>query len=348
MNPTIKRIFSPRNIIALVLLLLCLVLLLLSCKPRREYRTTEGLVFGTVYHVTYAATEPLDAVIDSTLRRVDFSLSLFNRESTLARLNRGETVARDSLFEYVYNRGMEISRATDGRFDMTVAPLVNLWGFGIAKRGTNFDSIAACADSIRATIGYDKCHLIIEGDSMRLEGARLDAAAIAKGYASDLVARALTRAGATDCCVEIGGEVAVRGHNPQGEEWRIGINRPVSDSLNYESDPADVLRLTDSGMATSGNYRNFYRLGARQVAHTIDPRTARPVFSNVLSATIVAPDCITADAFATASMVAGLDSAIAMVAARPELRAYFIHKVDKRLYVTSVENGKLNPKKPLK
>lgn len=344
MKDTIRRIFSVKNIIALVLLILCLVLLLCFCTRRRAYITAEGVAFGTIYHITYAATAEEDSAIGAALEAIDRSLSLFNPESTLARLNRGDTVAVDSLFLTVYNRGMEVSRATGGCFDMTVAPLVNLWGFGPEERRQNYDSLAAIADSLSQTIGYERISLTVRDGRMWLEGGSVDAAAIAKGFAADVVGRALRARGVEDYCVEIGGEIAVRGHNPEGHKWRIGINHPEADSAGFVSKADDIVELTDAGMATSGNYRNFYRMGQRQIVHTIDPRTARPIQSDILSATIIAADCVTADAFATASMVAGLDEAVSLVRQHNELSAYFIHGDEHALYITSVVNGRVTRK----
>jgi len=339
MNEKIKRFVNWRTVTALLLMALCIVMMCMGCKTRMEWYKMEGMVFGTTYHITYQYKMEEDSVVKQQLERIDNSLSLFNDNSTLARLNRGETVEVDSLFIMVYEKGMAISMATGGCFDMTVAPLVNLWGFGRdGKSEENFDSLKVISDSLMAFVGYEKCRLIVEGDSMRLVGGTVDAAAIAKGFACDVVASALKVNGCENFCVEIGGEVVVSGKNPKGTDWRIGINKPDEENLN---DIEDALSLTDCGMATSGNYRNYYQMGDVKVAHTIDPRQGMPVASDILSATIVADDCMTADAWATACMVAGLKESVGWMNEHKELKAFFITKQGKELKMTIVENGEL-------
>lgn len=338
MNEKIKRFVNWRTLTALLLMLLC-ILMMCMCKPRMDWYKMEGMAFGTTYHITYQYKMREDSVVKQQLERIDNALSLFNDKSTLSRLNRGETVKIDSLFMTVFEKGMTISQATGGCFDMTVAPLVNLWGFGVKdKSGVNFDSLKVVADSLRQIVGYEKCELIVEGDSMRLVGGTVDAAAIAKGFACDVVAAALKANGCENYCVEIGGEVVVCGQNPRGEDWRIGINKPEEQSMN---DIEDALSLTDCGMATSGNYRNFYQMGDVKVAHTIDPRRGMPVETDILSATIVADDCMTADAWATACMVAGLKESVGWMMEHKELKAYLITKKGNEFKMTIVENGEL-------
>lgn len=339
MDDRIKRFVNWRTVSALLLIVLCIIMLCIGCTERKEWRKKEGMAFSTTYHITYQSDERQDSVIEAQLDRIDVSLSLFNDKSTLARLNRGETVEVDSLFIAVYEKGMSVSEATGGCFDMTVAPLVNLWGFGRdEKKRVNLDSLKVVADSLRQRVGYEKCELIVMGDSMTLVGGTIDAAAIAKGFACDVVAASLKANGCDNFCVEIGGEVVVCGQNPRGEDWKIGINKPEEGSgLDVE----DALSLTNCGMATSGNYRNFYQMGDVKVAHTIDPRKGIPVASDILSATIVADDCMTADAWATACMVAGLKESVGWMTEHKELRAYFITRKGNGLKMTVVEGGKL-------
>lgn len=206
---------------------------------------------------------------------------------------------------------------------MTVAPLVDLWGFGLKNRRV---VRAAEVDSALACVGYEK--VVMEGGVLRklVPCVRIDAGAIAKGAACDVVLDSLRAHGCRDVCVEIGGEVAVWGVNRRGKEWRIGVNRPVEDSLSVVNEIEVVATLESGrGMATSGNYRNYYEMGGRKFSHTIDPKSGYPVRHSMLSATVVAPDCMTADAWATACMVAGLDSARRWVSERAELEAYLIY-----------------------
>ncbi|MCS2319177.1 FAD:protein FMN transferase [Bacteroides fragilis] len=209
---------------------------------------------------------------------------------------------------------------------MTVAPLANAWGFGF-KKGAFPDSIMI--DSLLQITGYQKVKL--ENGKVIKEDPRvmLSCSAVAKGYSVDVVARYLDSKGIKNYMVDIGGELVVKGVNPKEEAWRIGINKPVDDSLSLNQEIQTTLKLTNVGIATSGNYRNFYYKDGKKYAHTIDPRTGYPVQHNILSATVVADDCMTADALATAFMVMGLDEAEAFTKSHPNIGAYFIYSDEK-------------------
>ena len=293
-----------------------------EAKP--EYRTAQGLVFGTSYHITYLYNADLQEDIEKTLALVDNALSMFNPNSTISAVNRSESVfVDDTLFLKVFRRAMEISDLTGGAFDITVAPAVNAWGFGF-KHAENIRQ--ATIDSLLEITGYRKIHEadgLITKDDPRI---MLDCSAIAKGFGSDMVASMLRSKGIVDFMVEIGGEIVVSGQNPKGKLWNIGISKPVDDSLSVSSELQTVIPVTDIAMATSGNYRNFYVKDGRKYAHTIDPHTCQPVSHSLLSATVFAPDCATADALATSMMVMGLDSAQALLSRHPEFQAYLIYQ----------------------
>ena len=293
-----------------------------EAKP--EYRTAQGLVFGTSYHITYLYNADLKADIEQTMAKVDNALSMFNPESTISAVNNAASIqVEDTLFLNVFRRAMEISEWTDGAFDITVAPAVNAWGFGF-KHAENIKQ--ATIDSLLEITGYTKIHEndgLIEKDDPRI---MLDCSAIAKGFGSDMVADMFRSKGINDFMVEIGGEIVVSGNNPKGKMWNIGISKPVDDSLSVNTELQTVIPLTDIAMATSGNYRNFYMKDGRKYAHTIDPHTCMPVSHSLLSATVFAPDCATADALATSMMVMGLDSAQALLSRHPEIQAYFIYQ----------------------
>ena len=222
-----------------------------------------------------------------------------------------------------------IYEESHGAFDPTVAPLVNAWGFGF-KSG--IDVTTSTIDSLRSLIGMSRISLIdghVVKDDQRI---MLDFSAIAKGYGSDRVARVLDSCGVQNYMVEIGGEVVVRGHNRNGNPWGIGINKPIDDSLSTNQELQTVLRLTDCAIATSGNYRNFYYKDGVKYAHTIDPRSGYPVQHSLLSATVIADNCMRADALATAFMVLGADSAMAYCKRHPEIDGYFIVAADSGRY----------------
>ena len=287
------------------------------------YQQSEGAIFGTVWHATYQSDSSLEASIIAKLQAVDASLSMFNPKSTLSRINSGESMLTDSLLRFVLTQAQQISKVTDGAFDVTVAPLVNAWGFGF-KNGALPDS--AQVDSLRQFVGWQGIEL--RGDSLLKADSRMviDLSAIAKGFGVDQVASLFRSKGINNYMIEIGGEIVVSGQNPKHKPWHIGVNKPVEDSTSTNQEIQTILELTDCAMATSGNYRNFY-IGpnGRKLAHTIDPHTGYPVQHSILSSTVVAPTCAMADAFATSFMVMGLDKAKQILAGQPQLKAYFIY-----------------------
>ncbi|MEG1586443.1 MAG: FAD:protein FMN transferase [Bacteroidales bacterium] len=287
------------------------------------YQRDEGTIFGTIYHISYEYPENLHQQIKEELKRFDASMSTFNKNSIISRINRNDsTVEADEWFIRVFNTGRDVSAATEGSFDMTVAPLVNAWGFGFKKS----DQVTpALIDSIRSFVGQEKIRLagkkVIKTDLRVM----LDASAIAKGYACDVIGELLTKKGIRNYMVEIGGEVSAKGKNTSGKCWRIGINKPIEDQSASAGEIQEIINLCGGGMATSGNYRNFYYKEGKRYAHTIDPRTGYPVEHSLLSATVIAPSCMLADAFATAFMVLGLDKSMEIVEKNPEIDAYFIY-----------------------
>lgn len=304
-----------------------LFLLLCGCTSRiATYTQNAGEIFHTTYHITYQSDKDWQTSIDSCLQCVDASLSMFNPHSTLSRINKAGTepvdISDDSLACYLISRALEISALTDGAFDITVAPLVNLWGFGLQKSA---DVTPRQVDSIRSFVGYQK--ILFDGQCVTKADSRmkLDASAIAKGYACDVVAGLLESRGCQNYLVEIGGEIYMKGMNAKGEPWRVGVDKPVADPFAADRQLQIAIQLTDRGMATSGNYRNFYTKDGRRIAHTIDPFTGYPVEHSLLSATVLAPDCLTADALATSFMVMGLDKAKELSSMLPELLCYFIY-----------------------
>ena len=322
---------TRRNFLWVALLVLGTIWILARHNQARAYQKDNGLIFGTIYNITYQHASNLKADIEAELHRFDGSLSPFNDTAVITRINRGEDIAGDTLFCNVFRRSMEISHETEGAFDITVAPLANAWGFGF-KKGEFPDS--ATVDSLRQLVGYEKVELTADGHVRRQDDRmQLSCSAVAKGYAVDVIAQLLRRKGVKNFMVDIGGEVVVSGL------WRIGINKPVDDSLSLNQELQTVLTLTDVGIATSGNYRNYYYHEGKKYAHTINPHTGYPALHNLLSATVIARDCMSADAYATAFMVMGLERAKAFVEARPDLDAYFIYADSTGSYQTYMTEG---------
>lgn len=327
---------TKKSFLWLAFLILATIWILARHKQQPAYNSITGFVFGTVYNITYEHNGDLKDEIEAELKRFDQSLSPFNDSSVISRINRNEELVTDSFFRKCFNRSMEISRETNGAFDITIAPLANAWGFGF-KKGAFPDSLMI--DSLREITGYEKVKL--EDDKVIKQDPRimLSCSAVAKGYSVDVVAQLLDRKGIKNYMVDIGGEVVVKGKNPNDRLWRIGINKPIDDSLSVRQDIQTVLELTDLGMATSGNYRNFYYKDGKKYAHTIDPRTGYPVQHSILSSTVIAEDCMTADALATSFMVMGLEEAEKFCKANPKIDAYFIYSGENGEFKTYYTEG---------
>lgn len=308
--------------LAFLLFLIVGTVLIIRQQRTMPYQHHTGRIFGTTYSVSYQSDHDYERDILTELHRVDNALSMFNDSSIISRVNRGESVQADRLFTDVFNLAQQVSAATDGAFDITVAPLVNLWGFGF-KQGTPPSDHAV--DSLLQYVGYQGVSLKNGRVIKRHTATMLDCSAIAKGYGSDRIARLLRAKGIDNFMVEIGGEIVTHGLNSERLPWKIGVTKPTDDSLSVNEELQTVLNVTDVAMATSGNYRRFYYKNGRRLAHTIDPKTGRPVQHTLLSATVLAPDCATADAYATAFMVMGIDRAKTILEHNPRLMAYFIY-----------------------
>lgn len=315
------------NLVFLLFLIVGTIIIVGQNKP--TFRTQQGKIFGTLYTVTYEHNADLQTEIVAAMQAVDNSLSPFNKQSIITAINNNDSTEVDSLFSEVFHTAKQIYAESHGAFDPTVAPLVNAWGFGF-KRGT--DVCSATIDSLCQLVGFDR--IVLDGKQVSKADDRmqLDFSAIAKGFGSDCVARVLDSHGIKNYMVEIGGEVVVKGHNKNGNPWGIGITKPVDDSLSVSQELQTVLRLTDCAIATSGNYRNFYYKDGVKYAHTIDPRSGYPVQHSLLSATVIADNCMRADALATAFMVLGADSAMAYCERHPEIKGYFIVAADSGRY----------------
>ncbi len=310
----------------LVLLIVGTVLIIRQ-QQSVPYQTNSGLIFGTSYNIKYQCDSNLVKGIEEELKRVDNSLSTFNEKSIITAVNQNKEVVLNDMFLSVYKKAMEVSENTDGAFDITVAPLVNAWGFGF-KNGINPEK--AQVDSLLQIVGYKKVEL--KGDRVVKQDPRimLDCSAIAKGFGVDVIANYLRNLGVKNFMIEIGGEIVTSGINEQRLPWKIGVTKPTDDPLgDAGGELMTVMNVTDKAMATSGNYRNFYYKGGKKYAHTIDPKTGYPVQHSLLSATVIARDCATADAYATSFMVMGLEKAKKFLEQHTELMAYFIYSDEK-------------------
>lgn len=284
------------------LLLLLLPLLFVSCNEKQvTYMEDKGEIFHTTYSIKYKYSRSLKAEIEAELARFDDSLNPFKPTSIISKVNNNEEVVLDSLFINVFNKSQEVSKVSEGLFDITLSPLINAWGFGFK----NIQNVTPqMIDSLKSIIGYEKIQLqngqVIKADPR----IQINTSGIAKGYSSDIIANLLRSYGITDYMVEIGGEVAAKGVNSKGECWHIGIDKPVDEKVPAHRELQTIIQLCDKSMATSGSYRNFYIKDGQKYAHTINPKTGYPSESNILSVTVIADDCMTADAYATVFILA--------------------------------------------
>lgn len=309
----------------------------------KKYVTDNGRVFGTFYQIKYASNgKDVKTEYLAALAAVDTALSTFNKQSTITRVNLSSDSVfltdKDSLFIKVYNKACEISSITNGAFDITVAPLVNAYGFGFDPDRSTPDSVIA---ELKNYVGWKKVSLSPSGYIKKENpNIKLDASAIAKGFGSDEVARVLRKNGINDFMVEVGGEVVCSGVNDKGKVWSIGINKPIEDStMQHTNELQRVVQLDGKALATSGNYLQYYYKNGTKYAHTIDPCSGKPVNHTLLSSSIIADDCMTADALATACMVIGVDSALSLIESLPNVEGYFIYAGNNGEYLEKHTNG---------
>lgn len=307
------------------------------------FQQNQGFVFGTIYHITYQSDEDLQTGIEAELKKVDNEFSMFNKQSTVSKINRGDKPELSDMFCELWNLSSRINKDTNGAFDVTVAPLVNAWGFGF-KSGQMPDK--AQVDSLKQYIGMDKLKLVNVGGKRYIEKANknimVDFSAIAKGFGSDVVAQYLESKGIQNFMIEIGGEVVTKGMSPKRLPWKIGVTKPSDDKAQANNEIQTILNVTDKAMATSGNYRNFYYKNGKKYAHTIDPKSGYPVQHSLLSSTVLAKTCAEADAYATSFMVMGIDKAEKIIDRHNDLMGYLIYDDNGKNKVWYSKNLKKN------
>ena len=309
-------LFSKKYIAVLICTVGALVALFVFKPHPKAFRTVQGEVWTTEYHVTYEADADLADSISAVLAGIDSSANVFNKQSLVWRLNHNHTSDADSILSRMIVCAKEVNRASNGAYDPTVMPLVNAWGFGY-KSGKLPTS--AQIDSILRFVGISKVSL--KGNRVVKTDPRIqfDFSSIAKGLACDEVLRMLLRNGATNCMVEIGGEVATHGVNQSGTPWHISIDMPIENNAATVHESALVIALSGKAVATSGNYRKYKEIEGKKISHIVNPATGYSEESSLLSVTIVAPDCMTADAWATACMAMGTERTQAMFEKRHDL-----------------------------
>ena len=322
-----------RTIIRIFYALLFSVLAI-SCVQRDRYVTITGYAQGGTYAVKLnmkgvrTSPETIRDSVDAILADIDNSLSGYNRNSIVSRFNAGEKIVPDSIFRDMYVKSYDIYQSTEGVVDVASAPLFDLWGFGFTSDSLPSDDLVqktleTCG---MARLGPDVDSVL---ENMCSLSPKLNFNAVAQGYSCDVVARYLYSEGVRDMMVDIG-EIFCDGKNPSGQRWSVGIDSPIDGNNELGAVVQGIFRAPEGphGIVTSGNYRKFYMRDGKKYAHTIDPRTGYPVNHNLLSATVVAPDAMTADAYATYCMVVGLEEARSFIESRPDIEGCLIYDED--------------------
>lgn len=326
-----SRMFGPVRVVVISVFMTLIMAALAGCSFQEEEKVWEisGGIFGTSYHINVVLPEGEERLqtlaqgIQKELEAVDASMSTWKQDSELSRLNRKQdqsewTELSPALFEVIL-RSLEIAELTDGAFDITIGPVVNLWGFGPDARPDIVPSDAALEKALADT-GYRYLELNAATMALRSEKPQyIDLSGIAKGYGVDVVARYLDREGVQAYLVEIGGEVRVNGRKPDGGAWRLAIEEPTEQARQVNK----IVAMDQHAMATSGDYRNYYESDGQRYSHTIDPSTGKPITNRLASVTVITEDSMTADALATAFTVMGYERARAL-ATRENIPAYFI------------------------
>lgn len=333
---------SPKKIILTILFTASILLVIYFIRKNQvqhpRYHYHEGVVFGTIYHIIYESDKDFILEIDSVLNDFDASLSSYNKNSIISKVNRNEPVILDHYFTFLFKKAIECSKKTGGAFDITVTPLIDAWGFGSGKKLN--EVTAKMVDSLLQYVGMDK--VVLKDGKIIKENPEitLNVNAIAKGYGTDVVADYLENKGLKNYLIEIGGEIRTLGKNEKGNVWTTAVNKPIDDNKNINMElENEVILMPNGAMATSGNYRNFYIENGKKYAHTINPITGYPVEHKLLSATVCMPTCLEADAFATAFMVLGLEKG-KILAEEQNIPVYFIYKENDKQIIYISESFK--------
>lgn len=322
-----------KKYIAIVIAAVLGVVALIWTRPRpQQWHESAGVVWTTDYHIMYLGSDDLADSIQAVMMQVDRSASVYNKSSLVAQFNAGNSLVADAILDTLYRASLMVHQETGGAFDPTVMPLVNAWGFGY-KNGEL--PTQAQIDSILQYVGLDKVRLVdgkfVKGDKR----VQMDFSSIAKGLACDEVGRMLRRNGVTSFMVEIGGEITCSGTNREGKPWRVSVDLPTDQPDTVSHEAMLVLAINQGGVATSGNYRKYRESEGQRISHIVNPKTGRSETSDLLSVTVVAPNCMLADAWATACMVMGTEAVQRMMQGRDDLGVMTISDIDDQLVVWS-------------
>ncbi len=315
-------------------------LLISSCQHKKsEYLKIAGYAQGTSFHITYENSNNVDysEAIDSILRAFDKSCSMYDSTSIISRINNNDpTVEADDWFIDVFKKSVEVNALSEGALDITVGPVVRAWGFGtqpMAKHDT------AYIDSLLQYVGMEKVKLVGRKIVKQRPGVSLDVNGVAQGYSVDVLAKFFDKKGIKNYLVEIGGEVRSKGTNAKNTLWHVGIDRPADNNLIPGQQIQAIVELNNKSLTTAGNYRKFFVENGVKYGHTINPKTGYPAKNTMLSATVVADDAVTADAWDTAFMVLGIEKSKKILKKLKGIEVYFIYSNEKGEYQIYCSNG---------
>ena len=323
------------------LFLFCLLLTLCHCVQSGKAKrfTFSGNTQGTYYRITYYASDSvvIKTQIQEALDKFLFVTSLWEQNSEISRVNRNEEITVGTDFQAIFYEAQEISRLTGGAFDITVGGLVEAWSFG---PGQPEDSVLMKLDSLRKYVGFQNIDIINHAVVKKDPNIKIDFDAIAKGYSVDLIAKILRHHDIDNFIVNVGGEVYASGSKPDGGKWNVGIEKPTETDHSVR-EVQEVIALSNKAKATLGTHREYFTKDSIRYSHTIDPTTGRPVAHHLLSVTIIADRCVTADALATAFMVMGVEKAMEFLSKNPQYEGYFVYcDEDNKLQVVYTDGFK--------
>ncbi len=306
-----------------------------SCMRQPQKINYSGFTQGSYFSITYydEKNRTFEAEIDSIFNEIDNSVSLWNENSIIRKVNRNEDVIVNQIFKDNFEWAQKASEFSEGAFDATIGPLVEAWGFHYKKE---LEMTPEMVDSIRQLIDYQKIKIIDDKVVKANPNMTLDFNAVAQGYTTDLIGKFLETKGIYNYLVDVGGEIMARGTKPNGQQWTIGIERPAEHYYDGRS-VQESLTLQDKGIVTSGNYRKYIEKDGVRYSHSIDPKTGYPVEHNLLSATVIADNASWADCLATICMVMGKEKASKLLENQDGIEAYFIFVEDSRLATTSTK-----------
>lgn len=319
------------------LMLLLFVSIFISCEKEPKNVAVFGNVFGTTYSVKYHIEDDIDfqKQFDSIFKIINQSMSTYQEDSDISKINRNEAFEVDAHFIKVFNKSKEIYRFTEGAFDPTIGAVVNAWDFGPEGRIVNLDSIKV--DSLMRSVGFNRVGL--RGNTVVKErNSFIDFNAIAKGYGVDVIGEFLGSKNVENYLVEIGGEIRSRGINLEKQQsWKVGVEMPHFDGTQSIM---KAISLENAAMATSGTYRKFKTDDdGNRYSHIIDTKTGYPSKTNLLSISVIAEDCMTADGYATAFKAMGIDKTRSFLSRHPEMKVFLIFENDKNELETLSLNG---------